>query len=124
MNKNLGPIGDPEGHKGISIPHPQKKLESFFNINISDLPKNKEIVIELKLDENGNLIFFSLDSTKKENELKVEEVKKEKTIEDRIAEFDKEVNERRLSGNFTHYEIECFIERNHHLHNMRTTYGK
>lgn len=80
---------------------------------LNRLEKNKDIIIKLKLDKDGNLIYFHLEDNEQQNN---KEIKKETTMEDRVAEFDKEVNEKISSGKFTDYEIECFIERWHPIH--------
>lgn len=87
-----------------------KTLDDLLN----SIQKNKDIVIKLKLDDDRNLIYLHIESSKQEPE-----VEKEKNIEDKVKEFDKEVDKKISSGNFTRYEIEEFIKRYNPINGTR-----
>jgi len=64
------------------------------------MQKNKEIIIKVKLDNEGNLIYLNLEYDRK-------------YLEDKLNKFQEEVERRTDSGNFTEEEIKIHIERYH-----------
>lgn len=84
---------------------------------IDQIQRNKDVVIKLKLDEDGNLIYLNFEYI--EDKQKIEKLNRIKTIKDKNFEFDEEVNKKRESGNFTEYEIKEFIDRYHPIFGTR-----